>query len=121
LTKPSNRWSGQLVRVAFFFELVFVKKPIMAKKLKRKAVNGNVLVEELAEERKTASGIILPDVQKGRSKTLKGKVILADVNVIAKKDDIVYFRNGIGLDVPLEDKNYLIIKATELLLVDTPT
>jgi co-chaperonin GroES (HSP10) len=91
----------------------------MAKKLKRKAVNGNVLVEELIEERKTASGIILPDIQKSRSKLVRGKVVLADQNVITKKGDIVFFRYGAGSEVTLDDKNYQIIRATDLQLVET--
>lgn len=86
---------------------------------KRKPVNGRVLVEEIKEEKRTASGLILPDTQRNRQKLVRGVTVAADEEVAVKAGEVVYFRFGVGYDVMLDDKNYILIKATDLELVES--
>lgn len=88
----------------------------------RRPVNGRVVVEEITEEKKTAGGIIL--VEKDlRGKLRRGKVHLVDELVTeavgVKAGNTVYYRPGSGHDIPLDEKTYLIMKATDLELVET--
>lgn len=98
-----------------FFILLYVLKPKVMEKYR--TLNGRVLVERVAEEQKTATGIIIPE-KEGRGKLLKGKVIQVDETIVpVKVGEIVYYRHGIGLEVLLESKPYLLLKAHELELV----
>jgi co-chaperonin GroES (HSP10) len=88
----------------------------------RRPVNGRVVVDEITEEKKTAGGIILMEKDvRGRLK--RGKVKLVDSLVTeavgVKENDTVYYRPGAGYDIPLDEKTYLIMKATDLELVET--
>lgn len=88
----------------------------------RKPVNRCVVVEEIKEERKTASGILLME-KETRGRIRKGIVYLADKNVKEEagiqEGCTVYFRPGAGQDISLDDKNYLILRAdSELVLVE---
>jgi chaperonin GroES len=91
--------------------------------LSYKTLNGRVLIQEIKEENKTATGIIIPD-QKGKIKLSKGLVKVVDKSIateVLKEGDVVFFRQGIGYEVTLPDegtiKPYLIIPATNLELV----
>lgn len=87
----------------------------------RVPVNGRVVVDEIKEEKVTAGGILLVE-KEGRGKIRKGRVHLVDPNV--KKEAgiqegcTVYFRPGVGYDIPLDGKDYLIMMATQLELVE---
>lgn len=83
----------------------------------RKCVNGNVVIDEIQEEKKTASGIYLIE-KETRGKLRKGRVILADEDVLVKKDEIAYYRPGSGYSIQLDNKDYLIMRANELQLVE---
>lgn len=85
-------------------------------------VNGRVVIEEIkAEEKRTNAGIILVE-KETRGKIKKGVVYLIDEDV--KKETkiqegcTVWWRPGSGYEIPLDGKDYLIMRATELELVE---
>jgi co-chaperonin GroES (HSP10) len=80
-----------------------------------KCVNGRVLLEKIVEEEKTQSGIVLLD-KPSKSKLNKGRVILSS-DPLCKEGEVAHHRPGIGYDIILDSKPYLIIKATEIELM----
>ena len=79
-----------------------------------------VLIEPLAAETKTASGIIIPDTAKEKpsrgtvlatGKTADGK----DLDV--KKGDTVLYGKFAGTEVELDNKNYLIMEQADILAI----
>ncbi|OGX29951.1 MAG: co-chaperone GroES [Omnitrophica WOR_2 bacterium RIFCSPLOWO2_12_FULL_51_24] len=90
-----------------------------------KPLGDKVIVEVLSAEEKTKGGIILPDTAKekpqeakviavGSGKTLEnGKVVAPDV----KAGDIVIFGKYSGSEVKVDDKEYLIIDADDILAI----
>lgn len=90
-----------------------------------KPLGDKVIVEVLSAEEKTKGGIILPDTAKekpqeakviavGSGKTLEnGKVVAPD----AKVGDIVIFGKYSGSEVKVDDREYLIIDADDILAI----
>ena len=90
-----------------------------------KPLGDKVIVEILKAEDKTKGGIILPDTAKekpqeakviavGSGKTLEnGKVVAPDV----KTGDIIIFGKYSGSEVKVDDKEYLIIDADDILAI----
>lgn len=90
-----------------------------------KPIGDKVIVEILKAEEKTKGGIILPDTAKekpqeakviavGSGKTLdSGKVVAPEV----KEGDIIIFGKYSGSEVKIENKEYLIIEADDILAV----
>ncbi len=84
-----------------------------------------VLVERVDEEKKTASGIIIPDNNK--EKPAQGKVMatgsghrlengnLRELDV--KSGDMVLFGKYAGTEVKVDGKEYLIMKEDDILAV----
>jgi len=75
-----------------------------------------VLVEREEQTNTTASGIIIPDTAK--KKPLQGKVIA--VGPEAKEDgisegDTVVFADFSGMEITIEEKEYLILLSKEVL------
>jgi len=88
--------------------------------MKIQPLGDRVLVQPLAAEEKTASGIIIPNSAK--EKPLKGKVIavgkgLEDTPMTVKVDDTVLYGKFVGTEVNLEGTDYLIISETEILAI----
>jgi len=88
--------------------------------MKIQPLGDRVLVQPLAAEKKTASGIIIPNSAK--EKPLKGKVIavgkgLEDTPMTVKVDDTVLYGKFVGTEVNLEGTDYLIISETEILAI----
>jgi chaperonin GroES len=76
-----------------------------------------VLVEPVAAEQKTASGIIIPDTAK--EKPLQGTIIAAgngkkDEPLTVKVGDKVLFGQYAGTEIKLDGKNYLIMKESDI-------
>src|SRR5690606_8093941 len=98
----------------------------MAAKTKIKPLGGNVLVEPVSEESKTASGIVLPDTV-DKEKPQKGKVIALGTGKVTsdgkkipfnvKVGDIVIFKKYSPDEVEIEDKEYLIMTEEDILAV----
>lgn len=86
-------------------------------------LHDRVLVERLEQENKTNSGIIIPDTAKEKpmqgkvvaigsgSKDAKGNVSPLDIKV---GDKILFAKWG-GTEVKLQDKEYLIMKESDIL------
>ena len=91
--------------------------------MKIRPLNDRLLVQRLAEEDKSAGGIIIPDSAK--EKQAQGKVIAAGpgkvddsgkrVELHVKKGDVVLFSKYGGTDVKLDGKDYLIMREDDIL------
>ena len=88
-----------------------------------KPLDDRVLVEPLEAEETTAGGIVLPDTAK--EKPMKGKVVAAGPGVLletgkrgempVKKGDEVIYGKYSGTEIKVKGKEYMIIRASELL------
>jgi len=79
---------------------------------------GKVLVEPIAAEEKTASGIIIPDSAK--EKPQKGKIVAIgkdDDNKELKAGDTVLYGKYSGTEITINDTDYLILNKEDILLV----
>lgn len=78
-------------------------------------INENVLIEVSKLAEKTKSGIVIPD--NARKKPGEGKIIAVDVKnkYDLKIGDIVLFDRFSGIEIKVEEKDYLMMK-TELIL-----
>ncbi len=82
---------------------------------------GRVLLTKVEEERKTGTGLFLPNV--GKTGMKKGKVIstgepLKDKPMRVKSGDVVYYQYGI--DVAIDGKDYQLINHDEWLFLERP-
>lgn len=81
-----------------------------------------VLVEAVAKEEKTASGIVLPDTAK--EKPQEGKIVAvgsgavnkdgARIALEVKEGDRVLFSKYAGTEIKYEGKEYLIMKESDI-------
>lgn len=83
-------------------------------------LNDRVLVEPMAAEEKTASGIIIPDTAK--EKPMRGKVIAAgtgtkDEEMKVKDGDVVLYGKYSGTEITIENKDYLIMRQSDIFAV----
>ena len=82
-----------------------------------KPLSDRVLIEPVAAETKTASGIFIPDTAK--EKPQKGKVIALgsgkkDEPMTLKKGDSVLYGQYAGTEIKIEGKNYLIMRESDV-------
>ena len=82
-----------------------------------KPLADRVLVETMAAEQKTASGIIIPDTAK--QKPLQGKIIAAgngtkDEPLTVKVGDNVLFGQYAGTEIKLDGKTFLIMREADI-------
>ena len=89
-------------------------------KLNIKPLADRVLVEPLEAETKTASGIIIPDTAK--EKPQKGNIVAVGPGtkenpVTVKVGDSVLYGKYSGTELKLEDKNYLIMRESDILAI----
>ena len=87
---------------------------------KIKPLGDRVLVEPLAAEERTASGIIIPDTAK--EKPQRGTVIAVgagtkDVTMEVKPGDVVLYGKYSGMEVTVDEVDYLIMKQGDILAV----
>ena len=85
--------------------------------LKFKPLADRVLIEPVAAEEKTSSGIIIPDTAK--EKPLQGIVIAAgpgkgDEAMTVKKGDTVLYGQYSGTEIKIENGEYLIMKESDI-------
>jgi chaperonin GroES len=88
--------------------------------VKIKPLADRVLVEPLAAEQKTASGIIIPDTAK--EKPQRGKVIavgkgIKDEPMELKVGDEVLYGKYAGTEITVEGKDYLMMRQSDVLAV----
>lgn len=96
------------------------------KKLKLKPTAGYILIEPVEAERKTPSGIVLPETHE--EKPQKGKVLSVGPDEITdsgqkrsapcKTGDLVIYKQWGGNEVKIEGKEYLFVKFEDILAVE---
>ena len=85
-----------------------------------KPLADRVLIEPVAAETQTASGIFIPDTAK--EKPQKGKVIAVgngtkDVTMTVKVGDTVLYGKYAGTELKLEGADYLIMREDDILAI----
>ncbi len=88
--------------------------------LKIKPLADRVLIEPMAAETKTASGIIIPD--NAKEKPQKGKVIAVgngtkDEKMTVNKGDTVLYGKYAGTELKLDGQDYLIMRESDILAI----
>ena len=88
--------------------------------LKIKPLADRVLVEPMAAETKTASGIIIPD--NAKEKPQKGKVVAVgsgtkDEKMTVSVGDTVLYGKYSGTELKLEGQDYLIMRESDILAI----
>lgn len=79
-----------------------------------KPLMDRVLAELVEDEKKTESGIIIPDTAK--EKPQKGKVVAVgeDVELVQEGDEILFAKYS-GNELKFDNKDYIILKEDEIL------
>ena len=85
-----------------------------------KPLADRVLVEPMAAETKTASGIIIPD--NAKEKPQKGKVVAVgngtkDKKMTVSVGDTVLYGKYSGTELKLEGQDYLIMRESDILAI----
>ncbi|GGG35783.1 10 kDa chaperonin [Croceivirga lutea] len=85
-----------------------------------KPLADRVLIEPMAAETKTASGIIIPDTAK--EKPQKGKVVAVgpgtkDEDMTVKVGDSVLYGKYAGTELKYEGADYLIMRQSDILAI----
>jgi chaperonin GroES len=88
--------------------------------LKIKPLADRVLIEPMAAETKTASGIIIPD--NAKEKPQKGKVVAVgngtkDEKMTVSVGNIVLYGKYAGTDLKHEGQDYLIMRESDILAI----
>ena len=88
--------------------------------LKTKPLADRVLVEPMAAETKTASGIIIPD--NAKEKPQKGKIVAVGNGTKEEKmtvsvGDTVLYGKYAGTELKFEGQDYLIMRESDLLAI----
>ena len=88
--------------------------------LKIKPLADRVLVEPMAAETKTASGIIIPD--NAKEKPQKGKVVAVgsgtkDEKMTVIVGDTVLYGKYAGTELKFEGQDYLIMRESDILAI----
>jgi chaperonin GroES len=88
--------------------------------VKIKPLADRVLVEPLAAEQKTASGIIIPDTAK--EKPQRGKIVAVgkgkkDEPMELKPGDEVLYGKYAGTEITIDGKDYLMMRQDDILAV----
>ena len=89
-------------------------------KVNIKPLADRVLIEPMAAETKTASGLIIPDTAK--EKPQKGKVVAVgpgtkDENMTVKVGDSVLYGKYAGTELKLEGTDFLIMRESDILAI----
>ena len=85
--------------------------------IKFKPLADRVIIEPVAAEQKTASGIFIPDTVK--EKPLQGTIMAVglgkkDEPMTLKKGDSVLYGQYAGTEIKIEGKNYLIMRESDV-------
>ena len=93
--------------------------------MKIRPLNNRILVVRLAEEQKTAGGIIIPDTAK--EKPMEGKVVAAGpgkkdekgkrVAMEVKKGDKVLFSKYSGTEIKIDGVEHLFMQEDDILAI----
>ena len=79
-----------------------------------KPLMDRVLVELIEDEKKTESGIIIPDTAK--EKPQRGKVVSVgeDVELVKEGDEVIFAKYS-GNELKFDNKDYIVLKEDEIL------
>jgi chaperonin GroES len=98
----------------------------MSKKVNIKPLGGNVLIKTLEDDKKTASGIVLPDTAEKERKQ-KGSVVALGTGKLDKDGkkipfnvsvgDVVVFKKYSPEEIEVDGEEYLIMDEGDLLAV----
>ena len=85
-----------------------------------KPLSDRVLIEPIAAETKTASGIFIPDTAK--EKPQRGKVVAVgtgkkDEPITVKVGDSVLYGKYAGTEITIEGKEYLIMRESDIFAI----
>ena len=85
--------------------------------IKYKPLADRVIIEPVAAEQKTASGIFIPDTAK--EKPLQGTIMAVglgkkDEPMTLKKGDSVLYGQYAGTEIKIDGKNYLIMRESDV-------
>ena len=85
-----------------------------------KPLADRVLIQPVAAEQTTASGIIIPDTAK--EKPQKGKVVAVgsgkpDEPMTVKEGDVVLYGKYAGTEINVDGSDYLIMKESDILAI----
>lgn len=85
-----------------------------------KPLGDRVLIEPAEAEKKTASGIIIPDTAK--EKPQKGTVVAVgpgkkDEPLTVKVGDVVLYGKYAGTEINIDGKDYLIMRESDILAI----
>jgi chaperonin GroES len=88
--------------------------------VKIKPLADRVLIEPMAAEEKTATGIIIPDTAK--EKPQKGTVVAVgpgtkDEKMEVKVGDVVLYGKYSGTELTIKGKDYLIMRQSDVLAI----
>ncbi len=88
--------------------------------LKGRILAGKILVEPMAAEEKTASGIIIPDSAKEKPQV--AKVVLVgeskkDEPMEVKIGDTVYYGKYAGTELNIDETDYLLLSQNDVLYI----
>lgn len=88
--------------------------------VKIKPLADRVLIEPMAAEEKTATGIIIPDTAK--EKPQKGTIVAVgpgtkDEKMEVKNGDVVLYGKYSGTELTISGKDYLIMKQSDVLAI----
>ena len=88
--------------------------------IKIKPLADRVLIEPVAAEEKTATGIIIPDTAK--EKPQKGTVVAVgpgtkDEKMEVKVGDVVLYGKYSGTELTIKGKDYLIMRQSDVLAI----
>ena len=93
--------------------------------MKIRPLADKVLVQRLEAENRTAGGIVLPDSAK--EKPQKGKIVSVGKGKVlddgtvkklqVKKGDVVLFQSYAGTEVKIDNKEYLIMDESSIMVV----
>ncbi len=89
-------------------------------KVKIKPLADRVLIEPMAAEEKTSTGIIIPDTAK--EKPQKGVIIAVgpgtkDEKMEVKEGDQVLYGKYSGSELTIDSKDYLIMRQSDILAI----
>jgi len=85
-----------------------------------KPLSDRVVIEPLAAETQTASGLYIPD--SAQEKQQKGKVVAVgagkkDHSMTVKKGDTVLYGKYSGTELKMEGKDYIIMREDDILAI----
>lgn len=80
-------------------------------------LNKNVVLKKEAEEKKTASGIILTESTKDKPSVAVVVAVGKDCDAKIKENDRVVYKEYSGTKVKMDDVDYIIIEDEDILAV----